>query len=659
MNKLVDFWPFNSCPLAFQQYRNSSQSCPVAEYSPSLTYHGSQSTTTRTVTMFLHKALPRVNSGAGVAVRRADVVTGRLPAGALAPRRAPLLRRSCPARYTVTWHAAAALQPGGAAAATVQAASEPRRADSAPPPPASVAAAVAATRAALPGTGTRFVGALLLSTALLLVSPVITALSMHAILAPPGSAAAARSGACLLSLAAVYAGEPLVAGAVISSWAALTQGVILRLRCATSAALLRGWNTRSGGASPKELADKQAETLEACSANNITTGDSGPRAVLKFLGALALLFATSPRLAPFIAAIFVGAVTAISARSARGAALAATAAAAREVAATHSAAFLLAGTNVRAYGLEAAVAASTARLGRAAMAARLDEQAHAQGTARRAAHVITLAWCAIQIIATVLRDVGAPLSVFELQAALGFTLLLTMSTGGVLAFIRDARIAAAAAAALAAAGAPPAPEPALEAALAAALTAAAAAPGGADVALPGVLPVPLRPGRLYTLMGPSGSGKSRVMDALAGQPEGGTLGDATATLAGASLPARALCAPAWRARVAYMPQTATTELPPLPVWALLRAGCRQASPALVRRVAAAFGLDALNLRVAHGAKPGGDWVSALRTVRATQLSAGQRQRVALALFFIKGASHAAMHPAAMLLPSVDVRSHCR
>ena len=598
--------------------------------------------------MVLRATLPLVRPGAGVAMRRAGLLAARLPAGTSAPRRAPPLRRSRAAHYTATHRTAAALQLGGGADTALAAAAQPH-ADSVSAPPGSVAAALAATRAALPGTDARFAGALLLSTALLLVSPVITALSMHAIQAPPGSAAAARSGACLLALAAVYAGEPLVAGAVISSWAALTQGVILRLRCATSAALLRGWNTRGGGASPKELAEKQAETLETCSANNIATGDSGPRAVLKFIGALALLFATSPRLAPLIAVIFVGAVAAISARSARGAALAAAAAAAREAAATHSAAFLLAGTNVRAYGLEAAVAASTARLGRAAMAARLAEQAHAQGTSRRAAHVITLAWCAIQVTATVLRDAGAPLSVFELQAALGFTLLLTMSTGGVLAFIRDARIAAAAAAALAAAGVPPAPEPALDVALGAALAAAAAAPGGADVALPGVLPAPLRPGRLYTLMGPSGSGKSRVMDALAGQPEGGTLGDAAATLAGVSLPARALCAPAWRARVAYMPQTATTELPPLPVWALLRAGCRQASPALVRRVAAAFGLDTLNLRAPAGAKPGADWVAALRTVRATQLSAGQRQRVALALFFVKGALYSA--PCIVLLPA--------
>jgi ABC-type glutathione transport system ATPase component len=140
-------------------------------------------------------------------------------------------------------------------------------------------------------------------------------------------------------------------------------------------------------------------------------------------------------------------------------------------------------------------------------------------------------------------------------------------------------------------------------------------------------------------MGPSGSGKSRVMDALAGQPEGGALGDAVAILAGVPLPARALCAPAWRARVAYMPQTATTELPPMPVWALLRAGCREASPATVRRVATAFGLDKLNLRPPAGADvaESDDWVAALRTARATQLSAGQRQRVALTLFFIKGA----------------------
>jgi ABC-type iron transport system FetAB ATPase subunit len=577
--------------------------------------------------------LPRSRAGAGVAPLRASLATARLPSLAPALRRAPLLRRAAPTLRAAPLRAAAAPQPGDAARAAVT----PHVATPPPPPPraASVAAAVADTRAALPGVDTRFAAALLLSTALLLASPVITALSMHAILAPPGSAAAARSATCLLALAAVYAGEPVVAGVVISSWAAFTQGVILRLRCATSAALLRGWNTRGGGASPKELADKQVETLEACSANNITSGDSGPRAVLKFLGACALLSATSPRLAPLIIAIFVAAVAAISERGGRGAQLAASAAAARESLATHSAAFLLAGTNCRAYGLEAAVAASTKRLGRAAMDARLAEQAHAQGTARRAAHVITLAWCAIQITATVLRDAGAPLSVFELQAALGFTLLLTMSTGGVLVFLRDARVAAQAAAALAQAGAPPAPDAAMEAALTAAL--AAAGDGSADVALPGVLPSPLRAGKLYTLMGPSGSGKSRVMDALAGQPEGGALGDAVALLAGAPLPARALCAPAWRSRVAYMPQTATTELPPLPVWALLRAGCRQASPALVRSTAQAFGLDKLNLRTPAGTTTtdGAHWTKPLYTARATQLSAGQRQRVALTLFFIK------------------------
>ena len=95
---------------------------------------------------------------------------------------------------------------------------------------------------------------------------------MQAILAPPGSTAAARSGACLLGVAAVYAGEPAVAGAVNPSWAALMQGVILLLRCATAAALLRGWNTCGGSASSRSWwTTKQVETREACSASTHST----------------------------------------------------------------------------------------------------------------------------------------------------------------------------------------------------------------------------------------------------------------------------------------------------------------------------------------------------------------------------------------------------
>jgi hypothetical protein len=286
------------------------------------------------------------------------------------------------------------------------------------------------------------------------------------------------------------------------------------------------------------------------------------------------------------------------------------------------------------------------------MDARLAQQAHAQGTSTRASQVITLAWCGIQVAATYLRDAGNPLSVFELQAALGFTLMLTMSTGGVLALLRDAGVAASTATQLTAlaeaAGAKEAGEhPALDVALAA----LDAADAGAhfELSAPALLPAPLARGRLYTFMGPSGSGKSQALDALAGQPGALAPGaeERHLTLCGVAVPLPELRSAAWRRVVAYMPQTATTELPPLPVWTLLRRGAPGARRPLVREVCLAFGLDKLNLSGSGVNRTDADvdvgngrslaWEKALLRARATNLSAGQKQRVALALFFLKGA----------------------
>jgi hypothetical protein len=308
-----------------------------------------------------------------------------------------------------------------------------------------------------------------------------------------------------------------------------------------------------------------------------------------------------------------------------------------------------------------------------AMDARMAQQAHAQGTSTRASHIITLAWCGIQVAATHLRDSGAPLSVFELQAAMGFTLMLTMSTTGVLALLRDSRVAAATTAQLAAlAAAADEAEAGAHPALDAALAAIDAAELGAyfEISAPALLPAPLARGRLYTFMGPSGSGKSQALDALAGQPGALAPGgeERHLTLGGVAVPVSELRSAAWRRVVAYMPQTATTELPPLPVWALLRRGAPAASRALAREVCLAFGLDKLNLSVnlnPSSAAAGGDdaapasgrslgWEKALLRVCATNLSAGQKQRVALALFFLKGTpcARARTHACTYAMPCV-------
>jgi ABC-type Mn2+/Zn2+ transport system ATPase subunit len=83
-----------------------------------------------------------------------------------------------------------------------------------------------------------------------------------------------------------------------------------------------------------------------------------------------------------------------------------------------------------------------------------------------------------------------------------------------------------------------------------------------------------------------------------------------------------------------MPQTATTELPPLTVWKLLHAGSPKARLPLVRQVCQAFGLHKMNLKVAADGKYC-SCQSALKRTQATNLSAGQKQRVALAVFFIR------------------------
>jgi ABC-type transport system involved in cytochrome bd biosynthesis fused ATPase/permease subunit len=268
--------------------------------------------------------------------------------------------------------------------------------------------------------------------------------------------------------------------------------------------------------------------------------------------------------------------------------------------------------------------------------AQLAEQEHKLTTSQHASYIITLAWCAIQACATWLRDVGAPLSVFELQAALGFTLMLTMSTTGVLTFIRDYSIATRTKKELEDHAAPPDAAAASEtaSALQAALAAAEEQGMGAQLAMPGTLPSTLQAGRVYTLMGPSGSGKSKCIDQLAGQPSGAEGAGARVLLCGKPLGAAELASDEWRRKVAYMPQTATTELPPLTVWKLLRAGSPKARLPLVRQVCQAFGLHKMNLKAAADGNAG--WEYALKKTQATNLSAGQKQRVALAVFFIRG-----------------------
>jgi ABC-type multidrug transport system fused ATPase/permease subunit len=467
---------------------------------------------------------------------------------------------------------------------------------------------------------------------------------------------------CLAALAAVYAVEPLFAGVVITAWSKLRHGDIQRLLCAANAAALARWNTRSGVLSPKEMTDKHVEKLEECSANNITTADSGPRAVFKFLGAMALLSATSPRLAPVVIAIFVGAIASISRRVPGFAVLQQRSKEAREALGVHRHGWLQASTNARSYDMRSTVDKTTERLSsrvrRVALPnaccclqpalthvyrppqvkdAQLAEQEHKLTTSQHASYIITLAWCAIQACATWLRDVGAPLSVFELQAALGFTLMLTMSTTGVLTFIRDYSIATRTKKELEDDAAPPDEATASEtaSALQAALAAAEEQGMGAELAMPGTLPSTLQAGRVYTLMGPSGSGKSKCIDQLAGQPSGADGAGTRVLLCGKPLGAAELASDEWRRKVAYMPQTATTELPPLTVWKLLRAGCPKARLPLVRQVCHAFGLHKMNLKAA--ADGNASWEHALKKTQATNLSAGQKQRVALAAFFIRGA----------------------
>jgi uncharacterized membrane protein (Fun14 family) len=195
----------------------------------------------------------------------------------IAPRRAapPRARRGVSAAASGAAAAAPAAAAAGAPDNTRSAAAAPspfaflraaRATPAAPAPPPRratlVAAAVADTKEAHSWLEGAFWSTLVAAMALHLCAPVVTALSMNAILAPVGSAAAASSALCLAALAAIYVVEPLVGASVIGMWSLATHGVIRRLRARTTGALLRGYNTRSGAASPKEMADKHVETLE-------------------------------------------------------------------------------------------------------------------------------------------------------------------------------------------------------------------------------------------------------------------------------------------------------------------------------------------------------------------------------------------------------------
>jgi ATP-binding cassette subfamily C protein CydCD len=131
------------------------------------------------------------------------------------------------------------------------------------------------------------------------------------------------------------------------------------------------------------------------------------------------------------------------------------------------------------------------------------------------------------------------------------------------------------------------------------------------------------PGRVLVITGPNGSGKSTCLRLLVGlaPPRAGRVAIADRDLAGLDL-AR------WRARVAYLPQS-----PCLPERATVREAMRLVAPdATDDRLCAALDRVAL-LGVLEERAP-----AAPLDVRAAALSAGQRQRLALARVLARDAS---------------------
>ena len=522
--------------------------------------------------------------------------------------------------------------------------------------PLEVATAWRAVAAANKGRLVAGGAALALATACNLANPVLVAGMLDAVLAPakhaPGTAdayLAAFGVAAAVQWAAhrVYQGVWLVTGETLLNRLYMTAiSVLLRTQSVLT--------SRTGAADL--LLAAEHERLRALLKASCATPDAGLRGILKFVGAAVLFCVAAPDLAPVSAPLFVAALSIVLARNAGTTAFEAKASAAAGVVAARTAALLRALRFIRTSNTEAQEHAVVDSLSSTALSTSLAVHRRTSNTQVVAAMLVTTAWTLLFVRGTQLFSSGT-ISFFQLQAALSCAFELTSSMNGTLNFLRDSLSAAAALrrvrkllATRTAAGAPPPglTEPRQDAGDEEVVSVNAALRQAAVDDVTGAVShilqlgaLRIRSGQVTTLSGPSGSGKSMLLDELAGvQPLSPSRG-AAVTLNGLRVDTSDV---SYRTLVSYCPQSATNDLPPGDVKSIIEGGILGGGPDSAAVVQAAYELANLGQAPEVGLHASGG-----------NLSGGQQQRVSHARAYARCMRHwgdgAAMGPPQVVDPS--------
>jgi len=385
----------------------------------------------------------------------------------------------------------------------------------------------------------------------------------------------------------------------------------------------------------KEYMFQQALLKASCA-----TPDAGPRAVLKFIGAIPLMFVATPQLAPLVVPLFGAAITFIVIRQPGTASAEKQASLSAEKRDNFMSDELQSSRHTRSSCTEEQAHVKAKCLAEAARVEQERVNHRVADTQLVAACLVTTAWIIILLRGIQLYSTGS-ITFFVLQAALSCAFELTSSMAGTFNAINYWMSAAAAHRRMVTAATKCTKDvtdqvvPIMQQAKSSVADAVASATQNNNVLRFGDLVV-CQSGTVTTLSGPSGSGKSMLLDQFAGvQPQShrmkadGPEDAAVFTLNGK--PVNTTDAE-YRIIVAYCPQSATNNLPPGTVEAIIaRCVPGGVSPDIVKEAMELANLDEVDPKALCG-----------------HLSGGQQQRVAHARAYAR-CIHGGVHCAKFLL----------
>jgi len=422
---------------------------------------------------------------------------------------------------------------------------------------------------------------LLIATLCNLSSPLMVAAHFGSLI-PPGAQRISFYEPFLVAFCGLFAVEWLAHRIFQEQWLKTGEYTINELYLGAVCVLLRTQSVlrATSGDSILQLVAER-ERLRDILRTSCASPDSGLRGALKFLGSLVVVCVAAPTIAPFLIPAFLAAIAWVMTRATNTAQAEAASSAASGAQLARTAGILRALRFVRSSNGEHHELLEVHRLADQEMHAGVHVHLRTIDTQVVSAFTINSAWASMLFRASALYRSG-DINIFQLQIALGCAMALTTSLSGTLHSLRDSLAARATLRRMQRLAATPvgesagAPEHGAEMEGVGASNAALLQPrcGGGALTL-GTLAV--RPGRVATLSGPSGTGKSMLLDQLAGvQPLGSSR--AAVCLNGEPLPTYT---PAFRAIVSYCPQSNTNALPPGTVREVILGGCPQGEAKLM------------------------------------------------------------------------------